>query len=458
MRPAHELEQSPRGERPAAAAVAQPGLLANRDFRLYFVARIVSQLGDQLYVFAISWFVLDLTRSSFHMAALLALHSLAVMAVAPFSGLIADRVSRKKVMAGTDLLQAAVLLALLVLRRGGLLSIGALYGGTVLLGLCSAVFLPAATAIVPGLVGGRRIPEAVAAGQASANFCTILGMLLGGALYRFIGIGGVLLLNAASNLIAAAMVSRLRAGGQAGAAGNAGWAGEAGGATGARRETVRAAGELRRFAAELREGLARVRADRQTFGLLLVNTAFTLAVMPIAMVYIPYLFNVLLGAAPLQAAIPQAATWAGIIAGSTAAARLLRRRAPEKLIAGGLLALAAHTLLMVALLAARGLLGVSWMSAACTLGNAIAGAAGAFFIVPIYAVFHARGAEEFRGRFWGLESSLRTAAMCAGFFAGGILAQRLPLGLLFAGTAGVLLVLLFWVTRIRPAAPPRAAG
>jgi MFS family permease len=350
--------------------------------------------------------VLDLTRSSFHMAALLALHSLAVMAVAPFSGLIADRVSRKKVMVGTDLLQAAVLLALLFLQRGGWLSIEALYGGTVLLGLCSAVFLPAATAIVPGLVGSRRIPEAVAAGQASANLCTILGMLLGGALYRFIGIGGVLLLNAASNLIAAAMVSRLRAG--------------RGGEAGARQETARATGELRRFLADLREGLARVRADRMTFGLLLVNTAFTLAVMPIAMVYIPYLFNVVLGAAPLQAAIPQAATWAGIIAGSTAAARLLRRQAPEKLIAGGLLALAAHTLLMVALLAARRLLGVVWMSAACTLGNAIAGAAGAFFIVPTYAVFHARGDEEFRGRFWGLEGSLRTAAMCAGFFAGAL--------------------------------------
>ncbi len=309
---------------------------------------------------------------------------------------------------------------------------------------------------MPGLVGARRIPEAVAAGQASANFCTILGMLLGGALYRFIGIGGVLLLNAASNLVAAAMVSRLRAGrgGEAGGAGEA--AGGMGEAAGARRETARTTGELRRFAADLREGLARVRADRVTFGLLLVNTAFTLAVMPIAMVYIPYLFNVVLGAAPLQAAIPQAATWAGIIAGSTAAARLLRRQAPEKLIAGGLLALAAHTLLMVGLLAARRVLGVVWMSAACTLGNAIAGAAGAFFIVPTYAVFHARGDEEFRGRFWGLEGSLRTAAMCAGFFTGGLLAQRLPLGLLFTATAAVLLVLWFWVARMRPAA--QAAG
>jgi hypothetical protein len=43
------------------------------------------------------------------------------------------------------------------------------------------------------------------------------------------------------------------------------------------------------------------------------------------------------------------------------------------------------------------------MSAARTLGNAIAGAAGAFFIVPVYALFHARSADEVRGRFWGQE-------------------------------------------------------
>ncbi len=432
-----------------APAAPDSALRFNRDFRLYFAARVFSQLGDQLYVFAVSWFVLDLTRSSFHMAALLALNSLAVMAVAPFSGLIADRVSRKKVMVGTDLVQAAVLLALLALQQGRLLSIGALYAGTVLLGLCSAVFLPAATAIVPGIVGGSRIPEAVAAGQASANFCTIAGMLLGGALYRLIGIGGILLLNAVANLVAAAIMAGLRTargGGQA---------------NGAQAAAIRARGELRRFASELGEGFSRVRADRRVFALLLVNTVFTLAVMPIALVYIPYLFNVLLGAAPLQAAIPQAATWAGIIAGSAAVARLLHRHPPEKLIAGGLLALATHTLLMVALFAARQRLGASWMSAACTLGNGIAGAAGAFFVVPAYALFHARCTEEFRGRFWGLESSLRTAAMCGGFFAGGLLAQRLPLGLIFAGTAAVLLVLFFQVARMRPLpqeAPLRPPG
>ena len=296
-----------------AGAMEEPALRANRGFRRYFAARIVSQLGDQLYVFAVAWFVLDLTRSGFHMAALLAVNALAVMAVAPFGGLVADRVSRKRVLVGTDLLQAAVLLGLLALRQGGLLTVGTLYAGTVLLGLCSAVFSPAANAIVPGLVGPGRVPEAVAAGQAAANFCTIAGMLLGGALYRLIGIGGVLLLNAASNLVSAALEARLPAAPPAAAAPAAAGPREG-------------AGALRRFAAQMREGLSQVRADRTVSALLLVNTVFTLAVLPIAMVYMPWLFNVILGASPLQAAAAQAATWAGIAVGSAAAARLLPRR------------------------------------------------------------------------------------------------------------------------------------
>ena len=72
---------------------------------------------------------------------------------------------------------------------------------------------------------------------------------------------------------------------------------------------------LRQFAGELPGGLRQVRKDRTVFSLLLVNTAFTLVAVPIPLVYLPYLFNVILGASPVQAAFPLAATWAGIILG-----------------------------------------------------------------------------------------------------------------------------------------------
>jgi MFS family permease len=401
-------------------------LRANPSFRLYFSARIVSQLGDQLYVFAVSWFVLDLTRSGLHMAALLAVNALAVVAAAPIGGLIADRVSRRTVMVVTDVVQGAVLLGLLALQQAHLLTLGALYGGTILLGLASAVFSPAAGAVIPGIVGRERVPGAVAAGQAAANFCTIAGMLLGGALYGLIGIAGILAFNAASNLAAAFMESRIQV-----------------------RPMVLTAGAPPGALQEIRLGLRQVRSDGPVFLLLLVNTAFTFAVLPIALVYVPYLFNVVLGSSPVQSAFPQAAVWAGIIVGSAAAARLLPEHPPGTLIRAGLLALAVHTFLSAALVMwARVPLGALGMSIACTVMNLVAGAAGALFVVPTYSLFHARTSEQFRGRFWGLESAFRTAAMCAGFFAAGALAQRVPLAVVFVGVGAVLAGLSFAVLRL----------
>ena len=412
----------------------------NANFRLYFAARIVSQLGDQLYVFAVSWFVLDLTKSSIHMAALLAVNALSVMAAAPIGGLVADRVSRKTVMVVTDVLQGVVLLALLGLQQGHLLSLGILYAGTVLLGLASGVFSPAAGAIIPGIVGAEHVPAAVAAGQAAANFCTIAGMLLGGGLYGLVGLAGVLVFNAASNLAAAAMESRIRVDRFAMTA------------AAPPAPPPSSAPPLRRALGEIRDGIRQVQSDRAVFALLLVNTAFTLAVMPIGMVYMPYLFNVILGSTPAQSAFPQASIWAGILAGSAGAARLMRRHRPGRLMAGALLVLAVHTLLMVALTSGWAALGTSAMSAACSVANAVAGAAAAFFIVPLYSLFHARADERFRGRFWGLEGALRTAAMCAGYFLAGSLAQRFPIWMVFAGVGTVLAVLCVTVIRVSAAA------
>jgi MFS family permease len=404
------------------------GLFSNRNYRLYFTSRIISQLGDQMYVFAVSWYAMDLTRSGFHMAALLAVNSLIVMAVSPFAGLLSDRISRKKVMVVTDLIQGAVLLSLLALQDGRL-SIGVLYAATVILGLCGAVFSPAASAVIPGIVGMERVPGAVAAGQAASNLCIIAGMVIGGLLYRTIGISGILALNAASNILAAAMEARVRISPILSTPANA----------------TPAGGAIKRFVEELIDGLRQVRTDRTLFALLLINTAFSFVVLPIPMVYLPYFFNILLGASPLQAAFAQAGSWIGIILGSAVAGRMLRRHRTESLVAGGLLAISVTTFLFVLILWARKWLDLTWLSGICALSNTLAGASGAFFVVPLYAFFHARSREEFRGRFWGLEGSLRTAATCAGFFVAGILVQRLPLATIFADMAALMFVLFLWV-------------
>jgi MFS family permease len=404
------------------------GLFSDPPFRRYFAARVVSQLGDQMYIFAVGWYVMELTGSSFHLAAILAVNALMTVLVSPFAGLISDRVSRKKVMAVTDLIQGLAVLALLAARPNGL-PIGALYAVTVILGTCGAVFSPAAGAIVPSLVGTARLSSAVAAGQAAGNLCIVAGMALGGTFYRLIGVTGVLALNAVSNLVAAGLEARLSSASPAGI-----------GAAG-----PTAMGAFRRFFADMGEGLRFVGSDGRLFAFLLVNTAFSFVALPIPMVYLPHFFKLELRASPLLAGFAQAGSWIGIVLGSLFAARLLRRRRPERLIGGGLLAISATTLLLLAIFWARTRLATGPLSAICALANLMAGAAGALFVVPVYAYFHERSRDELRGRFWGLEGALRTAATCCGYFAAGIAARSLSLDAIFALTAVLMFSLFLWV-------------
>ena len=162
----------------------------------------------------------------------------------------------------------------------------------------------------------------------------------------------------------------------------------------------------------------------------------------------------------MQAAFPQAAIWAGIILGPPSppgpcAAAVRRPSSPA-----GLLALAAHTLLVVGLLGARGSPGGLGNERGLYGWERYRRAASAFFIVPLYALFHARTVDAFRGRFWGLEGALRTAAMCAGYFTAGALAQRLPLVAIFIAIGVVLCVLGVVVVRVHasPVVKERSAA
>lgn len=192
-----------------APALKIPGVLRNRDYRLLFSARIISQLGDQIYVFAISWYILNVTHSSLQGAVPLILTTVITTFISLFGGTIADRLDRKHILVRTDILQGCILLVMVFLIYQNWLQLWMIYIFTVILAFCSSVFSPAASAIIPDIVPKKQLMEATSANQFAVSFCTMAGMLAGGVLYTLFGMTTVLVFNVASNLISAAMESRL---------------------------------------------------------------------------------------------------------------------------------------------------------------------------------------------------------------------------------------------------------
>src|SRR6266700_5076336 len=92
-------------------------LRSNRNFRLLWIAQIVSELGDWFYALAVYNLLLDLTGSKAQAVGLaVVLQVLPSTFAAPTAGVLNDRVSRKRVMIGADIARCFVVLGMLAVR------------------------------------------------------------------------------------------------------------------------------------------------------------------------------------------------------------------------------------------------------------------------------------------------------------------------------------------------------
>jgi MFS family permease len=125
----------------------------------------------------------------------------------PLSGAVGDRFDRRRVMVVCELVQAAAVLAL-ALTLPPLPVLLVLVGVRAVAG---QVFAPASRAAVPALVAGRDLETANATVGFGANGAEAVGPLLAAAMLLFLGVPGVLLVDAASFVVSAVLLARLPA-------------------------------------------------------------------------------------------------------------------------------------------------------------------------------------------------------------------------------------------------------
>ncbi|WP_232666992.1 MFS transporter [Pseudonocardia sp. TRM90224] len=190
---------------PASGAVAL--LASNSGFRRLSVARVVSFVGDSLSLVALMLHVAQTTGQALAVAALLLVGDFAPALLAPISGAISDRFDRRRVMIISELVQAALLIAI-ALTLPPLPLLLALVGVRAVAG---QIFQPASRAAIPALVPAKDLPAANSTLGFGTNGAEALGPLVAAALLPFVGIQGVLLVDAASFLLSAALLTRLPA-------------------------------------------------------------------------------------------------------------------------------------------------------------------------------------------------------------------------------------------------------
>ena len=162
----------------------------NRNLVLLWIGQFISQLGDALLSSVLVFFVLSLspagtggTRSGLVQLAA----TLPFLLFSPLSGLLADRLDRRRLMLASDLARAAVLFAVPLLWHAGLLNWAVLAGAAFLVSTFSTAFAPARDALLPDLAAGESLVRVNSLLQTSVQFAMVAGMLVAAAV---LGVAG----------------------------------------------------------------------------------------------------------------------------------------------------------------------------------------------------------------------------------------------------------------------------
>lgn len=186
------------------------GALEEREFRLLWLSRVVSDFGDRFGTIGLAFAVLAIERSAAALAYVLAARTVASIALFLVAGVWADRLPRQRVMLASDAgrgLASAAMAVLLLTGRAEiwhLVVLAAVYGGA------EAFFGPASQGLVPQTVSPRRLQEANGLMSLSRNVTAIAGPAAAGVVIALSSPGWAIAVDATTFGVSAAFLLRMR--------------------------------------------------------------------------------------------------------------------------------------------------------------------------------------------------------------------------------------------------------
>lgn len=183
-------------------------LRSNRNYRLLWLAQIVSELGDWFYALAVYNLLLDLTGSKAQAIGFaVVLQVLPSTFAAPTAGVLNDRISRKRIMIGADLVRFFIVLGMLLVRTPSMVWL--VYPLLLVETLGAAFFEPAHSSVIPNIVSESQVLAANALASITWSFCLAAGASLGGIAAVWLGRDAVFVINACSFLLSAFLIRRM---------------------------------------------------------------------------------------------------------------------------------------------------------------------------------------------------------------------------------------------------------
>jgi len=170
---------------------------------LYLSGRLVSLFGTYIYSFAIALYILKVTGSGTSFAISVLMGMLPRVILGPFAGALADRIDRKKLVVGLDILSGMVVLGLVGVSTLYGLKIPYIYVATLMLAVINTFFDISINASLPNLVKDGSLLKINSYSQAASSLASILSPVIGGIAFVVLPIKLFLLINGLSFIVSA---------------------------------------------------------------------------------------------------------------------------------------------------------------------------------------------------------------------------------------------------------------
>lgn len=174
--------------------------LRYRDFRLLWIALLISNIGSQMQFAAINWHIFILTHSAFALGLIGLSRFLPITIFALFAGAVADAHNRRKILFITQ--ASLTLLSFILAYTTFIRAVNPLiiYVITALSSVAIAFDSPPRQAIIPSLVHKDHLSNAMSLNVIMFQTSMVIGPALSGFLIAQFGVGSIYFINAVSFL------------------------------------------------------------------------------------------------------------------------------------------------------------------------------------------------------------------------------------------------------------------
>ena len=185
-------------------------VLQDGNFRILWYVIIVKQLSHWFELLVLSWLVLQATDSPLQLALVWVSSHSAIPLVSLFSGVLADRVSRQRILLVAQSLNTLIATSLLLLIVSNVIQPWHIFIAAFLQGIAQFLEFPSRRTAILDIIGARRAVNALSLDNMAGNAGRIAGPFLGGLALQLLGYTEAYAFAVMMHLLALGLLTRVK--------------------------------------------------------------------------------------------------------------------------------------------------------------------------------------------------------------------------------------------------------